>query len=210
MQELIRKLLKLSAPKKVGVTMGAIALVGLMFYQFFYSDTAARAQSALAHRDELEQELTDYKKRQGEVLGYRKELQALQDEQRELLLALPKRAEIPTLLANLHEQAELAGLEVLSVDIGQDVPQDLYVKIPVKIEVRGTFHQTTRFFRNLAELPRVVNIENLNMAPDKDRAPAADALSQAPPKLKTKFVAATFRYADKNDKAKKPGKAAPR
>jgi type IV pilus assembly protein PilO len=196
MNELLRKLYKLTLPKKAGVTVGVIALLGLLDYQFFYGETATRIASARGHQAELTDELAGYQRRRGEYLGYRTELKHLQDEQRELLRALPKRAEIPTFLANVHEQAELASLEVLTVDIGAETPLDLYIKIPVKMEVRGTYHQISRFFRNVGELARIVNVENLALAPDKEKV-GADLQGATPPKLRAKFVAATFRFNEK-------------
>lgn len=198
MQELLHKLLKLSPAKKVGVTAAAVLVIALFAYQFFYAETSTRIDSARAQQLELQDELAGYRRRRGEYVGFTAELRQLQDEQRELLRALPKRAEIPTFLANIQEQAELAGLEVLSVDIGAEAPQDLYLKIPVKMEVRGTYHQLARFFRNVGELPRIVNVENLTMGPDKDRAGPPEGQGNAPPKLRAKFIAATFRFNEKN------------
>lgn len=197
MGELLRKIHKLTIPKKMAVTMAVIALIGLLDYQFFYGETATRITSARGHQSELADELASYERRKGEYLGYRAELKRLQDEQRELLRALPKRAEIPTFLANVHEQAELAGLEVLTVNIEPEAPLDLYLKIPVKMEVRGTYHQISRFFRNVGELPRIVNVENLALAPDRDKAVGVELQGAAPPKLRAKFVAATFRFNEK-------------
>lgn len=198
MNELLRKVHKLPVAKKVAVTAGIVLAMALLDYQFFYGESSSKIASARAHESELMDELTSYRKRRGEYLGYRDELKQLQDEQRELLRALPKRAEIPSFLANVQEQAELSGLEVLSVDIGQEAPLDLYVKIPVKMEVRGTYHQISRFFRNVGELPRIVNIENLALAPDRDKVVGgSDVHGATPPKLRAKFVAATFRFNEK-------------
>ena len=203
MDELLRKLRKLTAAKKVGVTVGIVLLAGLLNYQFFYSDAAARIVSGHAHEADLQDEMASYQRRRGEYLAFRGELEDLQKEQRELLKALPKRAEIPSFLASVQEQAELVGLEVLSVDIGQEAPQDQYLRIPVKMEVRGSYHQIARFFRNVSELQRIVNVENLAIAPDKDKG-TGDGMGAAPPKLRAKFVAATFRF---NDKAAAPAAA---
>jgi len=197
MEELLRKLRKLTPAKKVGVTVGIVVLAALIDYQFFFSDAAARILSARAHEADLQDEMSSYQRRRGEYLGFRAELEDLQKEQRELLKALPKRAEIPTFLASVQEQAELVGLEVLSVDIGQETPQDQYLRIPVKMEVRGSYHQVARFFRNVSELQRIVNVENLSIAPDKDKTTGGDGQGAAPPKLRAKFVAATFRFNDK-------------
>lgn len=199
MEELLRKLRKLPTPKKVGLTAALIGLAALVDYQFFYSDAAARAESARAQQADLQTEIDGYRRQRGEYLTYRAELRALESEQRDLLLALPKRAEIPTFLASVQEQAELVGLEVLNVGIGAETPQDLYLRIPVKMEVRGTFHQIARFFRNVSELQRIVNVEDLQLQPDgSTRGPVAiDLQGAGPPKLRAKFVAATFRFNDK-------------
>lgn len=203
MEELLRKLRKLTTIKKVAVTAGVIVLAALVDYQLFYSDAVARVASARAHEVDLQDELAGYRKRQGEFRGLRAELDRLQTEQRELLRALPKRAEIPSFLASVQEQGELVGLEVLNVEIGQEAPQDLYLRIPVKMEVRGTYHQIARFFRNVSELQRIVNVENLTLAPDKDKVVGIDLQGASPPKLRARFVAATFRF---NDKAPAGGK----
>ena len=197
MDELLRKLRKLTPIKKVAVTAGVIVLAALLDYQLFYSDAVARVASAHAHEADLQDEMASYRKRQGEFRGLRAELDRLQAEQRELLRALPKRAEIPSFLASVQEQGELVGLEVLSVEIGQETPQDLYLRIPVKMEVRGTYHQIARFFRNVSELQRIVNVENLILAPEKDKLVGIDLQGATPPKLRAKFVAATFRFNDK-------------
>jgi len=202
MDELLRKLRKMSAGKKVGVTVGIVFLAALLNYQFFYSDAAARIVSAHAHETDLQDEMASYQRRRGEYMAFRAELDDLQKEQRELLRALPKRAEIPSFLASVQEQAELVGLEVLSVDIGQEAPQDQYLRIPVKMEVRGSYHQIARFFRNVSELQRIVNIENLSITPDKDKDKGGgDGTGAAPSKLRAKFVAATFRFNDKTTPA---------
>ena len=200
MDELLSKLRKLTSAKKVAATLGLIGLFALVDYQFFYSDAAARAESARAQQSELQTEIAGFQRQRGEYLGLRAELRTLEEEQRDLLRALPKRAEIPSFLASVQEQAELVGLEVLTVSIGAEAPQELYLRIPVKMEVRGTFHQIARFFRNVSELQRIVNIENLSLAIDKDRpagSVAIDLQGSGPPKLRAKFVAATFRFNDK-------------
>src|SRR4029453_5335130 len=128
-----------------------------------------------------------YEKRKKEYIAYRDELRKLQEEQRELLKALPKKAEIPTFMSNMQEQADISGLEVLNMTVDNEAPEELYVKIPVRMEVRGSFHALTKFFKNVSELRRIVNIENFTLAVE-----GTDRDTQ--PKLRAKFVAATFRY----------------
>jgi type IV pilus assembly protein PilO len=191
MDELLGKLRKLKTPGKIGVTAAAVAVLGLLFYQLLYSGVVEDLERAKGQRADLDTERATYVKRRAEYLAYRAELKDLIDEQRELLRALPKRAEIPSFISNIQEQAELSGLEVLHIDIDPEAPHELYVKIPVKMEIRGTYHQIAKFFKNTGDLRRIVNVENLSLSPE--RASTIEQMG-APTRMHAKFIAATFRY----------------
>jgi type IV pilus assembly protein PilO len=192
MNDLVTKLMRLKAPLKVAATAGLLALFGVVYYFLFYTDLAADIASATQGQAQLKQERESYEKRKKEYVAYREELKKLQEEQRELLKALPKKAEIPTFISNIQEQAELSGLEVLNIKIENEVPEELYIKIPVAMEVRGAYHAMTKFFKNVSELRRIVNIENLVITVESSKPE-----DLGPPKLHAKFVAATFRYVEK-------------
>lgn len=192
MNEIVTKLMRLKAPLKAAVTAGLVLFAGAVYYFLIYGDLAQDIASAQQGQTQLRQEKESYEKRKKEYVAYREELKKLQEEQRELLKALPKRAEIPTFISNIEEQAQLSGLEVLNIKIENEVPEELYIKIPVGMEVRGGYHAMTKFFKNVSELRRIVNIENLGIIVEQAKA---DDLG--PPKLRARFIAATFRYVEK-------------
>jgi type IV pilus assembly protein PilO len=187
MNNFLQKLLRLKTPIKIAATLGLIAIIVGAYGGLFYLDIEDQIKAARARQSQLMSEKSNYEARKREYQAYRTELTQLQQEQRDLLKALPKKAEIPTFLSNLQEQAELSGLEIVSLSIDAENPMELYVRIPVRIEVRGTYHSITKFFKNLSELPRIVNIEGLSLNIEKVDAGGS-------PRLRARFVAATFRY----------------
>jgi len=187
MNDVLQKLLRLKTPIKVAITAGLVIAIFGVYGGLFYLDIQDQIKGARSRQQQLHEEKDNYVKRQREYQAYRAELTQLQQEQRELLKALPKKAEIPTFLSNIQEQAELAGLEIVSLTIEAEIPQELYIRIPVRIEVRGTYHTITKFFKNLSELPRIVNVEGLSLGIEKAEATAS-------PRMRARFVAATFRY----------------
>jgi type IV pilus assembly protein PilO len=193
MNDILQKLLRLKTPMKVAATAGLIVGIVVVYYMLFYMDLQDQTKAGEVQQRNLTAEKESYEKRKKEYLAFRNELAQLQQEQRELLKALPKRAEIPTFLSSIQEQAELAGLEVLNLAIEAESAGELYVRIPVRIEIRGTYHTITKFFKNVAELPRIVNIENLALNVEK----TADETGS--PRLRAKFYAVTFRYNDHAD-----------
>jgi len=187
MNDFLQKLLRLKTPVKIAATFGVVAVILGAYGGLFYLDIQDQIKAARTKQQQLKTEKENYEKRKREYQAYRNELTQLQQEQRELLKALPKRAEIPTFLSNIQEQAELSGLEIVSLTIDAETPQDLYIRIPIRIEVRGTYHTVTKFFKNLSELPRIVNVEGLSLSVEKGE-------SGVSPRLRARFVAATFRY----------------
>jgi len=193
MNELVTKLMRLKWPLKVAATAGLLVALSAAYYFLFYTDLSADIASAKTNQVNLKSEKESYEQRKKEYVAYREELKKLQEEQRELLKALPKRAEIPTFISNIQEQADLSGVEVVNTKIENEVPEDLYIKIPVSLEVRGGYHAITKFFKNVSELRRIVNIENLGISVEAK----PDDTNQASPKLHAKFTAATFLYVEK-------------
>jgi type IV pilus assembly protein PilO len=191
MNDILQKLLRLKTPIKIAITAGLVLTIVGVYGGLFYLDIQDQIKSARTRQQQLRTEKDSYLKRQREYQAYRTELTQLQQEQRELLKALPKKAEIPTFLSNIQEQAELAGLEIVSLTIDAENPLELYIRIPIRIEVRGTYHAVTKFFKNLSELPRIVNVENLTLAIEKTE-------SGVSPRLRASFVAATFRYREQS------------
>jgi len=191
-RELVAKVQRLKPVAKVGVTFGVIAALSGMYYVMFYSDLSDATTAAESQQTQLRADREGYEKRKREYLAYRNELVQLQQEQRELLRALPKNAELASFLQNLQEQAELAGIEIINYFPDAEAPEDLYGKIPVRVEVRGTFHGITKFFKNISELRRIVNIESPSFS--VERTPSE--VEGGAPKLRAKFVAATFKYQD--------------
>jgi len=192
MNELVTKLMRLKWPLKAAVTAGVLGLLCAVYYFLFYGDLAQDIASAKQGAVTLKAEKASYETRKKEYVAYREELKKLQEEQRELLKALPKRAEIPTFISNIQEQADLSGVEVVNTKIENEVPEDLYIKIPVSLEIRGGYHAITKFFKNVSELRRIVNIENLGISVEGKLDDP-----NAVPKLHAKFTAATFRYVEK-------------
>ncbi len=193
MNAFLDKLLKLKAIVKAGVVAGILVVAGALYYFMVYADLGDEITAAEARQTQVKAELITYQKRRVEYLAYKAELTQLQEEQRELLKVLPRRAEIPSFLSMIQDQIELSGLEPLTVTIDAEQPEELFVRIPVKMEVRGTYHSITKFFRNTSELRRIVNVENLSLIPERNPSGEVDG---ATTKIKAKFIAVTFRFQD--------------
>lgn len=69
---------------------------------------------------------------------------------------------------------------------------DFYEEIPVKVAFDGSYHNTTAFFAKVANLPRIINIEDITMA-------NAKAVSGKKSLLNISCVIKTYMFVQKKD-----------
>jgi type IV pilus assembly protein PilO len=196
MQSFFDRIAAISTGAKVGVLIGVIALLAGGYYYFFYSDMQDEVAQLTKDQERLSREKRDYERRKQEYLAFRNEVNALLDEQKELLRVLPKRDDIEQFIENVQAQIELCGLTKVTSTREAAQPVEMYVKIPVKMSLTGTYHQINHFFKNIGDLKRIVNIENLSLEPVSQSVPM-----DQPNLLKADFVATTFQFVDKGMQA---------
>lgn len=117
---------------------------------------------------------------------------------------LPSKAEMDALLSDINQAGLGRGLQFELFKPGQVVVKDYYAELPIDIKVTGNYHDVGAFTSDIANLPRIVTLNNLNLVAGKDGVLTLDT------------VAKTFRYLDKDeidaqrkaaaDKAKKGAK----
>jgi len=114
---------------------------------------------------------------------------------------LPSKAEMDALLSDINQAGIGRGLQFELFRPGQLNPRDYYVELPITVKVSGRYHDLGAFASDIANLPRIVTLNNLNIQTTKDPTLSLDA------------VAKTFRYFDEDEmnaqrKARNASKAA--
>lgn len=97
---------------------------------------------------------------------------------------LPSKAEMAALLSDINQAGVGRGLSFDLFRPGQVVVRDYYAELPIDIRVTGTYHDIGAFASDMANLPRIVTLNNMSLTANKDGVLALEA------------VAKTFRYLD--------------
>ena len=201
MQPFFDRLAAMTLAVKLGIIAGLVVFMTGGYWYFFYGDMLEEQSSLQKDKDRLEKERREYQKRKQEYLAFRNEVNSLLEEQKELLRVLPKRDDIEQFIENVQAQIELSGLSKVSSVREAAQPVEMYVKIPIRMSLTGTYHQINRFFRQVGDLKRIVNIEDLSLEP----VSLATGVEQQNA-LKANFVATTFMFTDRGSgPAKKSG-----
>ncbi len=102
---------------------------------------------------------------------------------------LPSKAEMDALLSDINQAGLGRGLQFELFKPGQVVVRDYYAELPIDIKVTGRYHDVAAFASDIANLPRIVTLNRMNLAVAKDNSLTLDA------------VAKTFRYLDDEEVA---------
>jgi type IV pilus assembly protein PilO len=192
MQNFFDRIAALTVAAKLGIVAGIVVLLTGGYWYFFYSDMQEEMGHLQEDQARLEKEKHDYEKRKQEYLAFRNEVNALLEEQKELLRVLPKADDIEQFIENVQAQIELSGLSKVESVRGPAAPVEMYVKIPIKMSLVGSYHQINRFFKQVGDLKRIVNIEDLSLEPV-----SLGVGPEQPNPLKANFTATTFMFTDK-------------
>jgi len=146
-----------------------VAFLGLVllggWYWFITQDQLDRLSGFEREETALRTSL-ETKQRLASRLGADQEqLAEIQGRLRDLLSELPGSAEIATLLVDVSQTGLAAGLEFERFRPEGEIARSFYAEIPIKVEVRGQYHDFGYFVSGLAALPRIVTIHDLNIQP---------------------------------------------
>lgn len=104
---------------------------------------------------------------------------------------LPSKAEMDALLSDINQAGLGRSLQFDLFRPGAVVIRDYYAELPIAIRVTGRFHDMGSFTADIAQLSRIVTLNNLNVTPLGGRAGSGALTMEA--------TAKTFRYLDKDE-----------
>ena len=173
------------APRAFLLVFIAALVVGLAWYAYlssFEEELTASEAKELALKEDYKTRLRKavnldaLRKRREQVLQYVTQLEK----------QLPSKAEMAALLSDINQAGIGRSLQFDLFKPGQTVVKDYYAELPISLKVNGKYHDIGFFAADVANLSRIVTLNNISLAPaNKDSAALAlDA------------TARTFRYLD--------------
>ena len=176
------------APRVLCAIGAMVGVVGLGYW--FYWSSQFEEQETLAAKELTLRE--EYKVKMAQAIN----LDALIAQKQQvdqyverLQKQLPNKAEMAALLSDINQAGLGRGLQFDLFRPGAVVVRDYYAEQPIDIKVSGNYHDVGAFAADMANLPRIVTLNNMSLTAGKDGVLMLDA------------VAKTFRYLDPEEAA---------
>lgn len=121
----------------------------------------------------------------------RQQLRNIEKSLSTLLKQLPSKSEMDALLIDINQAGLGRGLQFeLFRPATSEIITEFYAELPITIRVTGSYHDIGAFASDIAQLPRIVTLNNINIALGTKGNLVLDA------------TAKTFRYLDEEEVAK--------
>ncbi len=185
----------LNLPGKLAVGGLLLLLPWLVFYVIFYSEIEAEIAGAQSTNQRLAADLQSAERAERAYQRDLQELGARERNRRELMKVLPETTEYPAFLSTVQNVANLVGVELVAWTPQAEVVEEFYARVPMRLELRGRFHQLAKFFYNVGQSERIINMDNIALT---------SAVQQEDGVLLNATVLATAFHALKNEPAASP------
>lgn len=163
MGDILEKFSTIPAAQKFLILIVVMGLMGAGWYMLSIQDMDTALESSHRDTQRLNNELTAENAKVANLRKFEDEVDLLKKQRAEMQDKLPADEEIASLLQKIHGQGKIVGLEINRFE--REAPQiaELFVRIPVRMTLNGTFHQIATFFYYVGKLTRIVNVENISL-----------------------------------------------
>ncbi|MFM9880563.1 MAG: type 4a pilus biogenesis protein PilO [Burkholderiaceae bacterium] len=177
--------------------LAAAAIVGALWFLWIVGSS-----DQLTAEQAKETQLRDtYQKKLAQAVNLevlKKQREQVQQYVTQLEKQLPSKAEMDALLSDINQAGLGRSLQFESFKPGVVSVKEYYAELPIAIKVTGRYHDMGSFASDIANLSRIVTLNNLILLPSKEAG-----------SLTMEATAKTFRYLDPEEVAAQRKAAAP-
>ncbi|MGD9942817.1 MAG: type 4a pilus biogenesis protein PilO [Burkholderiaceae bacterium] len=192
---------------RAALLAGLVVLVLGLAYALYWSGQLDELETARQEEVTLKQQFTDKMRQAVNLEALRKQKEQVSQYVNLLEKQLPSKAEMDALLSDINQAGVGRGLQFELFKPGQVVVRDFYAELPIHIKLSGSYHDFGAFTSDVANLPRIVTLNDMQIVLPEARGSSA---ANAPPAgmLTMEAIAKTFRYLDPEEVAEQRRKEA--
>ena len=176
-------------PKVLVLVVAAVIILALAA-AFFWKPQWDDLEVARGHEVKLK---GDYKNKKTETINlelYRQQVREIETTFGTLLKQLPNKSQMEALLVEVNQSGLGRGLQFeLFKPAPQETLREFYAELPISLKVIGKYHDMGAFAGDIAQLSRIVTLNDVALSVSKDGNLIMDT------------TARTFRYLDEDELA---------
>lgn len=175
---------------KASLLLALFVVIVAAGWWFLWSDQLTELEGKQREEETLKQQFLDKKRQAVNLDLYIQQLAEIDRSFGALLKQLPNKSEIEALLIEVNQAGLGRGLQFELFRPGQEQVKEFYAELPITVKINGSYHDFGAFAADIAKLPRIVTLNNIQVAPLPNGVLTLDATTK------------TFRYLEEAEVAK--------
>lgn len=163
-------------------------VAGFGIFQFVVKSKKPQLEQVQAMEQTLRDDFSAKQRKAANLEAYKRQLADMETNFGAMLKQLPGRTEIPSLLVDISQTGLASGLEEELFQPGPETRKEVFAEKPIKIRLKGDYHELGNFVSGIAELPRIVVLDDVEI----DGTKGLNDLTMS-------VTAKTFRYLDPDE-----------
>jgi len=178
-----------NAQMSVKVVILALLFAVIVFagYWFAWSGQLDTLNAAKQQEMSLRDTYLNKKRQAINLDAYKQQLKDIERSFGALLKQLPNKSEMDALLTDINQAGLGRGLQFELFKPGTEKIGDFYAELPISVRLTGSYHDLGAFASDIAQLPRIVTLHDIEIAPEKDGT------------LYMNAIVKTYRYLDDDE-----------
>lgn len=174
-----------------------LALIMIGAWLFYWQGLNEELETGRSKEVQLKAEYRDKMRQAVNLPVLRKQKEDVARYVGQLEKQLPSKAEMDALLSDINQAGVGRGLQFELFKPGQVLVRDYYAELPIDIRLIGSYHDLGAFASDIANLARIVTLENVRISENEKTNQLALAA-----------IAKTYRYLDQEEIAEQQRVAA--
>ena len=178
---------------KMGTAIALMFLVSFLGYKFLIVDDIDALEATQAKEPDFKKTFETKQKRASLLPIYKAQLEEMQSTFGSMVQQLPSQTEIPGLILDISETGLSNGLTIDVFEPKAEVLQEFYAEKPINLKATGTYNELAKFASDIAALPRIVTLHNLDLV-----VADTDQKIEDSNRLEMQAIVKTYRYLDED------------
>jgi len=177
--------------RAAAVAIAAVVVTIAGLYLFVYEEKIPLLEKAGVEEAELRVVFEAKQRKASNFDAYQEQLAEIERSFGTMLQQLPGKTEIPNLLVDISQTGLAAGLEEKLFQPEAENFRDFYAEKPIKIRLDGSYHEFGNFVSDIAALPRIVTLHDIEITPVSSDSGYDELILNV--------TAKTYRYMDEDE-----------
>lgn len=148
-----------------------VMIITASFFFLLYKPKIQQLSQMMEKQTKEEQQIKNARLTLMRLRSAKKQSNEIEQRLTRIRQVLPEESDIPSIVLQIQDIANQAGIEFVSIKPGGVIPNNGYAEVPLEITIDGYFYDLVDFLYRLERMDRVIKVTKINIIEGTKKLP---------------------------------------